>query len=102
MELQMSDNTSERQLPKHAIVEVRLEIRIPEEATPQQVEDWLRYRLNDNGHLPGGNPLRNHEVEPWGTFGFEWGESGYVGIEEEYDHQPTAGGISYKVRRRRE
>ena len=52
-------------------VYVNFEVDVPEDATDDQIEEWLRFRLNDNGCMDGDNPLSKHDVEPiFGTF--EW------------------------------
>lgn len=59
-------------------VEVRFEVEIPEinGVTPNddQIEEWLRYELGDNGCMELKNPLSQMEVEPvFGTF--VWAEA---------------------------
>jgi hypothetical protein len=43
---------------------VSFEILIPENATPDQVKAWLRYRLNDSSSILNNNPLFNQCLEP--------------------------------------
>jgi hypothetical protein len=48
---------------------VSFEIVIPENATPDQVRAWLRYRVNDSSSIRNNNPLIRHCLEPVpGTF----------------------------------
>ena len=51
-------------------VKVEFQVEIPlEDVSDEQIEEWLRYRLNDNGSMTTKNPLGDHEVEPiFGTF----------------------------------
>lgn len=54
-------------------VEFEFEVE-DDKATDEQIEEWLRYRLNDNGSMTTKNPLGDLEVEPiFGTF--YWGEA---------------------------
>ena len=42
------------------------------EHTDEQLEEWLRFELNDNGEMDGDNPFAGVEVVPdFGTFGWE-------------------------------
>lgn len=45
--------------------DVRFTVRIPAgvEATPSEVEAWLRFYLHATGTLAGDNPLIDHEPE---------------------------------------
>lgn len=57
-------------------VEVRFKVKIPEfnGALPNdsQIEEWLRYELNDNGQMMLTNPLCDTEIEPIrGSFDWE-------------------------------
>ena len=54
-----------------ATYEVRFSVRVPEEvnATPAEVEAWLRFECHDNGELSLENPLSAHCPVPMrGTF----------------------------------
>jgi hypothetical protein len=58
-------------------VEIKFRVRIPEvngiAPNDEQIEEWLRYELNDNGNMKLSNPLSKEMVEPiFGTF--EWEE----------------------------
>lgn len=58
-------------------VRIEFEVEIPTIAgvlmNDEQVEEWLRYELNDNGQMMRSNPLDGSEVEPvFGTFQWEW------------------------------
>ena len=55
-------------------VSVKFEVRIPEtNVTTEQIEEWLRLELHDNGLMKAGNPLDKYNVEPiFGTF--DWRE----------------------------
>lgn len=52
---------------------VEFEVEIEDDiATDEQIEEWLRFELNDNGKMASSNPLSNQIVEPLiGTF--YWG-----------------------------
>lgn len=58
-------------------VKIEFEIEIPEiDATDEELEDFLRFEFNDNGHLSGENPYNKKEVrfstDPiFGTFDWE-------------------------------
>lgn len=54
-------------------VKVEFEVEIPEIGgvipNDDQIEEWLRYELGDNGCMELKNPLAQTEVEPvFGTF----------------------------------
>ncbi len=56
---------------------VKFEVEIPHDAriNDDNLEEWLRFRLNDNGDMSMANPLDEivGEVEPIsGTFDWEW------------------------------
>ena len=56
-------------------VEVKFEIEIPDTiaATNQQLEEWLRFSLNDNGTIRNDNPLLAAGVTAEPVFGtFRW------------------------------
>lgn len=42
---------------------VRFEIEIQEEATPEQVREWLEYQLGYRGGMSATNPLEGEEIE---------------------------------------
>ena len=51
-------------------VKVEFHVEVPlEDVSDEQIEEWLRFQLHDNGQMSMKNPLVNHEVEPiFGTF----------------------------------
>jgi hypothetical protein len=53
-------------------VKVEFIVVVPDDVTDEDlVEEWLRFRLNDNGTMAGDNPLVKYDVEPiFGTL--EW------------------------------
>ena len=58
-------------------IKIEFEIELPKtegiQPTTEEIEEWLRYSLNDNGNMACANPLSQFEVEPIsGTF--EWEE----------------------------
>lgn len=58
-------------------IKVEFEVEIPADAriNDDNLEEWLRFRLNDNGEMAGDNPLDEiiGEVEPAGmTFDWSW------------------------------
>jgi hypothetical protein len=54
-------------------IKVEFEVKIPvEDVTDEQIEEWLRFELHDNGMMKGGNPLERFDVEPiFGTFNWK-------------------------------
>jgi len=54
-------------------VEVTFEIELPDlEHTEQQLEEFLRFSLGDNGMMDGTNPFSHCRVDPiFGTFEYE-------------------------------
>ena len=56
-------------------VKVEFEIDLPEiEHTKEQLEEFLRFNLNDNGRMEAGNPFdRKADCDPiFGTFVWEY------------------------------
>lgn len=54
------------------VAKVSFRVCIPQDATPEQIREWLRYELNDTGLMRGGNPLAGKAIEPiFGSFDFE-------------------------------
>ena len=55
-------------------VRVTFEVEVPvvgREVTEDEVNEWLRFMLHDNGQMKNSNPLSSEDVEPvFGTF--EW------------------------------
>ena len=49
------------------------DVEVPDvEHTDEQLEEWIRFELGDNGHMKANNPFEGHEPEPvFGTFGWE-------------------------------
>lgn len=57
-------------------IKVEFEIELPVvdgvQPTDDEIEEWLRYELNDNGGMELANPLSGEQVEPiFGTFQWE-------------------------------
>lgn len=48
---------------------VEFEIEVPGDLEYDDVLEWARFNLHDNGVMKGGNPLENETPEPiFGTF----------------------------------
>ena len=83
------------------IVTVTMRVRVPAAATEEQLSEWLRFELGDGCGIPVDNPLNQHDVETWGSFGFDWKRDGVRGICEKFDHEDLPdGGKRYRVRHR--
>ena len=54
-------------------VHIEFDVELPKiEATTNEVEEWLRFNLHDNGCMKMNNPLEAYEVEPiFGTFNWD-------------------------------
>lgn len=62
-------------MPKHVEVQFRIEIPDDPRITEGNLEEWLRFRLNDNGDMAADNPLDDILGEPepiFGTFNWRW------------------------------
>lgn len=46
------------------IVQIEFQARIPEEATEDEINEWIRFELRDNGVIQTINPLEKHILEP--------------------------------------
>ena len=53
-------------------IEITMRIKLPMAATEAEVDEWLRYKLNDNGSMQMANPLYSKAVEPVFPMGFDW------------------------------
>lgn len=54
---------------------ISFEVNVPEVgATDDEIMEWLRFELNDNGSMSAKNPLaKTSDVEPvFGTFEADW------------------------------
>jgi len=51
-------------------VTVEFDVELPvTKVSGQQIDEWLRFELHDNGSISADNPLSDYEVEPIeGTF----------------------------------
>jgi hypothetical protein len=84
------------------LVEVTFEVRVPKEASVEDVKSWLMFSLGATGSCKSSNPLINEPVEPWGN-SFDWDFTEYLGRREEGPHEKTeGGGERYQVFYRRE
>jgi hypothetical protein len=54
-------------------VKVQYEIELPiDNATDEEIEEWLRFELHDNGEMSCKNPFDEFEPEPiFGTFDWQ-------------------------------
>jgi hypothetical protein len=55
------------------IVHVSFDVEVPDvEVADEQIDEWLRFELNDNGTM-WYSPLTDKEVRPiFGTFHWRW------------------------------
>ena len=81
------------QLPEGTLLKIEAEIRLPVDATKDQIVEWLHYSLFQSGGCSLDNPLLNEEAEDWHN-SFEWKDTGMVGHREEFDHQKDADGAT--------
>ena len=42
---------------------IELEVEVPDEVTDDEVYDWARFNLGENGRLAAANPLIRHPLE---------------------------------------
>ena len=45
------------------VYDVRFTVAIPDEATENEILEWLRFELGDNGEMSQENPLVDTELE---------------------------------------
>ncbi len=45
-------------------VEIRLEIDVPDNATNQQIEDWVSFQVGLLGSCSGDNPMVDMDLDP--------------------------------------
>lgn len=84
-------------LSEGRLVKVEFEVRLPVDATPDQVEDWICLSLGF-GSVDDDNPLSGHNVEPF-TGRVMLDDTGMIGRYEEFDIEVNSNGTrSYKVR----
>lgn len=91
-------NAPSDKFPAGALIEVKVEIRLPVAATIENVDQWIRYALLQNGGISFDNPLLNAEPEEFDrTLNWQW--HGLVGRREEFDHRDDPDGSkSFRVR----
>ena len=53
-------------------IAISLKIKLPTAATEDQINEWLRFQLNDNGSMSVSNPLVHKTIEPVFPFGLDW------------------------------
>ncbi|HAR46419.1 MAG TPA: hypothetical protein DCS05_09700 [Nitrospiraceae bacterium] len=44
-------------------ISVQFEADVPEEATDEQTEEWVRFCLHERGSMAADNPLATHDME---------------------------------------
>jgi hypothetical protein len=47
-----------------ATIKIEFKMRLPVLTTDEEVEEWLRYQLHDNGSMQLDNALSEYEIEP--------------------------------------
>jgi len=47
-----------------ASIKVEFEMQLPVPATDDEIEEWLRFELHDNGSMQSHNPLSECEIDP--------------------------------------
>ena len=47
-----------------ANIKIEFQMRLPVPATDEEVEEWLKYQLHDNGSMQLDNALSEYEIEP--------------------------------------
>lgn len=52
-------------------IRVNFDVEIPEKIDPEDIEEWLRFQLNESGVMDGKNPLVDRELEAVG-FSVDW------------------------------
>ncbi|MCR9073901.1 MAG: hypothetical protein NXI18_19605 [Alphaproteobacteria bacterium] len=53
-------------LTKGCCLHVAIEVKMPEEATIEEAEEWLKHRIYGRGQLGPDHPLTDFDVEPYG------------------------------------
>lgn len=48
------------------LVSVSFDVNIPDDISDDEIEEWLRFNLHDNGEMSADNPLVDTEIEPYG------------------------------------
>jgi len=91
---------AEELLPEGSIIRVDFEVRLPNAATRKQIEEWIEFALGA-GCMSADNPLSDADLEAW-AHSANITDTGMRGWREEFDHEITERGRSYKVRYRRE
>jgi len=52
-------------------VTVSFDVEIPGDPTEDEIDEWLRFMLNDRGDMSADNPLEGNEVVPV-SYSFMW------------------------------
>lgn len=84
--------------PAGALLEVKVEIRLPAAASIEDVDEWIRYAMLQSGGVSCDNPLINAEPEEFGrTLNWQW--HGLVGRTEVFDlREFPDGSKTYRTR----
>jgi hypothetical protein len=85
-------------LPEGALIEVNMVVQVPKAANAQQVQDWLRLRINNTGYVHSDNPLMQYDIQQWGFDNFTWNELRQIGKKERVLRSSEPGGNSYAVK----
>jgi len=52
-------------VPQGALVKAEMVIRIPTEATHEQIDEWVQFEVGQYGGMALDNPLSGEAPEPW-------------------------------------
>jgi len=46
------------------IIQVSFKIEVADNIDIEDIKEWTRFELHDNGHIQGDNPLIDNELKP--------------------------------------
>lgn len=95
----MARTDAEDMLPKGSLIKVEMMVRLPVAANDEQIEEWLRTGMANEGSINTKNPLISEPVEAWGSYGLTWEDTGDEGRAVDFDHEDLGGGCTqYRTR----
>lgn len=90
-------------MPEGGIIKLTFELRLSKAATEDQVEEWLRFAVLQNGSIAGDNPLINENADSFGPPpSIDWTYTGMIGRTEKFNVVKTETGERYSIRYLRE
>lgn len=82
-------------MPEGSLIEVRMTLRLPHAATPEQIDEWLSMEIGKFGSMSVENPLSRDEPESWGFRIPKWRDTDRIGRVVDSPHVQREDGHTY-------